>query len=279
MKNKLAFWLITCILSIFVIYILVISIVMPVMTKTALPKVVINAPVVKEKSGKGKTENPNPKEEPIPDSLVAKSSKDGLKDIFELRKKENWLQSRFELASEDSMYLVLDLTHNSAVIEMKGIVLHECKVIKSEVSNSITMFQNETLLNWMAEPFTVKRVDSTIPKISFIEKIAPKDTIEANKVEVEPKMPELEDVFIVMDFDRNLRLVIQQNEKPTEKGQKVISDLRWKYQLAEIRRTVQSLTKFNRQPSMPQITIVLPKSDATILFKSLPVNIKMILKM
>ncbi len=279
MKNKLAFWLITCILSIFVIYILVISIVMPVMTKTALPKVVINAPVVKEKSGKGKTENPNPKEEPIPDSLVAKSSKDGLKDIFELRKKENWLQSRFELASEDSMYLVLDLTHNSAVIEMKGIVLHECKVIKSEVSNSITMFQNETLLNWMAEPFTVKRVDSTIPKISFIEKIAPKDTIEANKVEVEPKMPELEDVFIVMDFDRNLRLVIQQNEKPTEKGQKVISDLRWKYQLAEIRRTVQSLTKFNRQPSMPQITIVLPKSDATILYKSLPVNIKMILKM
>ena len=279
MKNKLAFWLITCILSIFVIYILVISIVMPVMTKTALPKVVINAPVVKEKSGKGKTENPNPKEEPIPDSLVAKSSKDGLKDIFELRKKENWLQSRFELASEDSMYLVLDLTHNSAVIEMKGIVLHECKVIKSEVSNSITMFQNETLLNWMAEPFTVKRVDSTIPKISFIEKIAPKDTIEANKVEVEPKMPELEDVFIVMDFDRNLRLVIQQNEKPTEKGQKVISDLRWKYQLAEIRRTVQSLTKFNRQPSMPQITIILPKSDATILFKSLPVNIKMILKM
>ena len=279
MKNKLAFWLITCILSIFVIYILVISIVMPVMTKTALPKVVINAPVVKEKSGKGKTENPNPKEEPIPDSLVAKSSKDGLKDIFELRKKENWLQSRFELASEDSMYLVLDLTHNSAVIEMKGIVLHECKVIKSEVSNSITMFQNETLLNWMAEPFTVKRVDSTIPKISFIEKIAPKDTIEANKVEVEPKMPELEDVFIVMDFDRNLRLVIQQNEKPTEKGQKVISDLRWKYQLAEIRRTVQSLTKFNRQPSMPQITIILPKSDATILYKSLPVNIKMILKM
>jgi len=279
MKNKLAFWLTTCILSIIVVYILVISVVMPVMTKNALPKIVINAPIVKDKSGKGKTESPNPKEDPISDSLVEKSSKDGLKDIFELRKKENWLQSRFELASEDSMYLVLDLAHNSAVIEMKGVVLHECKVVKSEVSNSINMFRNESLLNWMAEPFTVKHIDSTIPKISFIEKIAPKDTIEANKVEVEPKIPELEDVFIVMDFDRNLRLVIQQNEKPTEKGQKVISSLSWKYQLAEIRRTVQSLTKFNRQPSMPQITITLPKSDATILYKSLPVNIKMILRM
>ena len=279
MKNKLAFWLITCILTIIGIYILVISVVMPVMTKNALPKIVSNVPVVKEKSGKGKPENSIPKEDPISDSLIAKSSKDGLKDIFELRKKENWLQSRFELACEDSMYLVLDLAQNSAVIEMKGVVLHECKVVKSEVSNSIKMFQNETLLNWMAEPFTVKHIDATIPKISFIEKIAPKDTIEANKVEVEPKAQELEDVYIVMDFDRNLRLVIQQNEKPTEKGQKVISALSWKYQVNEIRRTVQALTKFNRQPTMPQISIILPKSDATILYKSLPVNIKMILRM
>ena len=279
MKNKLAFWLITSILSVIVIYILVVAVVMPVMTKNVFPKAVINKPITKEKSGKGKIDSSNQKKEPVTDSLLAKSSSDGLKELFDIRKKENWLQSRLELASEDSMYLVIDLAHNSAVIEMKGIVLHECKIVKSEISNSIKTFHNDILLNWMAEPFNVKHVDATIPKISFIEKIAPKDTIEANKVEVEPKMPELGDVYIVMDFDRNLRLVIQQSDKPDDKGQKVISALRWKYQLAEIRRTVQSLTKFNRQPSMPQISIILPKSDATILYKSLPVNLKMILRL
>jgi hypothetical protein len=279
MKNKLTFWLITSILSIIFIYILVVAVVMPVMTKNVFPKAVINKPLTKEKSGKGKVDSSNQKKEAVSDSLLAKSSKDGLKDLLDIRKKENWLQSRLELASEDSMYLVLDLAHNVAIIEMKGIVLHECKIIKSEISNSIKTFQNDILLNWMAQPFSVKRIDATIPKISFIEKIAPKDTIEANKTIAEPKMPELEDVYIVMDFDRNLRLVIQQSEKPEEKGEKVIKALRWKYQLSEIRRTVQSLTKFNRQPSMPQISIILPKSDATILYKSLPVNLKMILKL
>lgn len=278
MKNKLTFWLITSVLSIFVIYILVVAVVMPVMTKNVFPKAVINKPVTKEKSGKGKIDNTTQKKEPISDSFAEKSSIDGLKDLFDIRKKENWLQSRLELASEDSMYLVLDLPRNSAVIEMKGIVLHECKIIKTKISNSIKMYHNDVLLNWMAEPFTVRHIDATIPKISFIEKIAPKDTIEANKVDVEPKMQELEDVFIVMDFNRNLRLVIQQFEKPSEKGKKVISELRWKYQLEEITRTVQSLTKFNRQPSMPEISIILPRSDATILYKSLPVNLKVILR-
>ena len=265
MKNKLAFWLITSILSIIVIYILVVAVVMPVMTRNVFPQAIINKPVTKDKSGKVKIDNSNQKKEQVSDSLVEKSSRDGLKNLFDIRKKENWLQSRLELACEDSMYLVLDLATNSAVIEMKGIVLHECKIVKSEISNSIKTFHNDILLNWMAEPFNVKRIEATIPKISFIEKIAPKDTIEANKVAAEPKIPELGDVYIVMDFDRNLRLVIQQSEKPEEKGQKIISAIRWKYQLTEIRRTVQSLTNFNRQPSMPQISIILPKSDATIL--------------
>jgi hypothetical protein len=177
------------------------------------------------------------------------------------------------------MYLVLDLINNTAILEMKGVPLHECRILNSNISNSIKMYHTETLLNWMAEPFTVKHVEATIPKIVFIEKIAPKDTIEANKVQVEPAMPKLGDVYIVMDFDRNLRLVISQTEKPDAEGKKLISDLRWKYQRIEIKRTLQSFIKFNREPAMPQIDIVLPKSDATILYKALPLYPKMILRM
>ena len=277
MKNKFAFWFITVLSLILVIYVLETSVVMPVWTKNPLPKVTVNKPVVKEKPGK--SDDNNAKDEPIPDTLVAGDSKDARTKLFALRKKEDLLQSRFELASEDSMYLVLDLVRNSAIIEMKGIELHDCRILHSEVSNSIKMDQSEALLNWMSEPFTVKHIDATIPKISFIEKIAPKDSTEANKLQAEPKMPKLGDVFIVMDFNRNLRLVIQQDEKPDDEGKKIISDLRGKYNKLEIQRTLQALTKFNRQPAMPQISIVLSKFDATILYKSLPVNLKLILRM
>ncbi|MCX6238426.1 MAG: hypothetical protein NTY07_12860 [Bacteroidia bacterium] len=277
MKNKLSFWVITSVLSIFVIYALINTVLIPALSKNPLPKATVQ---IKDEKGKtGKVENINPKDDTIPDSLVSHNSKDAKMKLFELRKREVLLHSRLTLANEDSMYLVLDLINNIAILEMKGVSLHECRIIDSNISNSIKMYQTETLLNWMAEPFTVKHVEATIPKIVFIEKIAPKDTIEANKVQVEPAMPKLGDVYIVMDFDRNLRLVISQTEKPDAEGKKLISDLRWKYQRIEIKRTLQSFIKFNREPAMPQIDIVLPKSDATILYKALPLNPKMILRM
>lgn len=277
MKNKLSFWVITSVLSIFVIYALINTVLIPALSKNPLPKATVQ---IKDEKGKtGKVENINPKDDTIPDSLVSHNSKDAKMKLFELRKREVLLHSRLTLANEDSMYLVLDLINNIAILEMKGVSLHECRIIDSNISNSIKMYHTETLLNWMAEPFTVKHVEATIPKIVFIEKIAPKDTIEANKVQVEPAMPKLGDVYIVMDFDRNLRLVISQTEKPDAESKKLISDLRWKYQRIEIKRTLQSFIKFNREPAMPQIDIVLPKSDATILYKALPLNPKMILRM
>jgi len=282
MKNKLTFWIITSVLSILVIYALVTTVLMPVLTKNPLPKAIVQTSDDNEKNSKEKKtkdDNNDSKDEIISDTVVSTGSKDAKVKLFELRKREVLLHSRLELAGEDSMYLVLDLINNTAILEMKGVMLHESRILKSSVSNSIKMYHTEALLNWMAEPFMLKRAEATIPKIEYVEKIAPKDTIEANKVAVEPAAPKLGDVYIVMDFDRNLRLVISQSEKPDEDGKKIINAMRRKYQEVEVRRSLQSLVKFNRQPAMPQISIVIPKSDATIFYKALPVRPKMIIRM
>lgn len=277
MKNKFAFWVITIVLIIFVLYTWLNTTLLPVFTKNPLPKATIVTP--DEKVRIGKTGQNNPKDDTITALPLADNNKDAQTKLFEFRKKEVLLRSRLTLANEDSMYLVLDLVNNKAILEMKGIELHECQILDSKISNSIKMYHTEALINWMAEPFTLKHVDATIPKISFIEKIAPKDSTEANKVVAEPIMPKLGDVFIVMDFDRNLRLVISQGEKPDTEGKKLISALRWKYRGIEIRRSLQSLIKFNREPAKPEIDIVLPKSDVTILYKALPLNPRMILRL
>ena len=285
MKNKLTFWIITSVLAIFTIYTLVNTVLLPAFTKNPLPRATIVVSEEKEKPAKGenkksaKKEDNSSTDDTISDSAVSGNSKEAKMKLFELRKQENLLHSRLTLADEDSMYLVLDLVNNIAILEMKGVSLHECHILKANISNSIKMYHTEALLNWMAEPFMVKHVEATIPKIVFVEKIAPKDSIEANKVAVEPTAPKLGDVLIVMDFERNLRLVVEQSEKPDEEGQKIISAMKWKYQSAEIRRSLQSLLKFNRQPAMPEIDIVIPKSDATILYKALPLRPKLILRM
>jgi hypothetical protein len=281
MKNKLTFWIITSILSVFVIYALVNIVLMPVLTKNPLPKAVTRTSGEKEKNNKeDNKENNNDSKDDEPSDVKGSGGSSGDKmKLFDLRKAEVLLHSRLTLANEDSMYMVLDLVNNTAILEMKGIPLHECHIIQSKVSNSIKMYHTEALINWMSEPFVVRRAEATIPKIEYVEKIAPKDSIEANKVPVEPASAKHGDVYIVMDFDRNLRLVISQNEEPDPEGKSLITAMRRKYQESEVRRSIQSLLKFNREPVMPQITIVIPKTDATIFYKALPVRPKMILRM
>jgi len=281
MKNKTAFWLSTTILLLLVIYVLVCTVVLPVVTKNPLPHAKVSEITEDEKNqGKGKEKTAGEENSNIiSESLQTGNKKDALQKLFELRKREKLLQSRYILANEDSMYLVLDLIDKKAILEMKGISLHECKITDYHISNSIKMYHNESLINWFAEPFYMKNADASIAKIEFNEKIAPKDTAEANKAEVIPTAPKLGDVFIVMDFERNLRLIINQTEKPDKEGQKVISAMRWKYRKTELTRSLNSLFKFNREPAMPQIEIVLPKTDAIIIYRALPEKPKMVLRM
>ena len=294
MKGKIAFWIITLILTVFVIYMSVVTVIQPVFTKNPLPKAIIRNSEVKEKVSKGdkgkvskgdkdKVAKPDPSNSVDDDSVASsdgsRSPKESVNKLIELRRKEILLRSRLALASEDSTYLILDLINNTAVLELKGIPLHECKILHSEISSSFKSYPKDALLNWMSEPFVLKNVEATIPKISFIEKIAPKDTLEANKMVSEPKETKLGDVYVIMDFDRNLRLVISQIEQPDADGLKLISDIKRKYHKIEITRSVKALTKFNREPVKPQIEIIIPKSDATILYKSLPLNPRMILWM
>lgn len=277
MKNKIAFWIITLGLTILILYISVITIIRPVFTTNALPKT--SARNVEKVVKSGKDDIKKQEDESMASKADGNANADSVHKLLELKRKELLIRSRYLLASDDSMYLILDLINDLAILELKGISLHECHILHKEISNSIKSYSAEALLNWSYEPFEMKTVDATIPKIIFVEKIAPKDTLEANKMVTEPKETKLGDVFIVMEFDRNLRLVISQNEKPDAEGEKIIGDLRRKYSKGEISRSIQALLNFSREPVKPQIEIIIPKSDATIFYKALPLNPRMILRM
>jgi hypothetical protein len=282
MKNKLAFWLITVLLSVLVLYSLVCVVVLPVMTKNQNQKTTVKAPVNNEKqdnktSKKKKSVDKDTKEEPKPDTLADANSLGSVPKLFQLKKVENFLQSKMELVNEDSVYLVLDLVKKTANLELKGISLHECKILDSHISNLIKDQPAEALINWSSEPFKMKSDEATIPKVSFLIKYAPKDTIEANQAEELPEPPKRGDVYVVMDFNRNLRLIIQQVEKPDKEGQKNISTLKWKFRKQEIIKSLNALIHFKRDTAIPTIDIVLSKADATLLYRALPYKPKLLL--
>jgi hypothetical protein len=284
MRNKLAFWFITIILLAVLLYSWACLVVMPVMTHDHIPTSTTiiqgsNEKQITKPNKKNKVEDKDVRENQIPESLKVSNRKEAISKLVELRMKENFLQSKMSLINDDSMYFVVDLVKKTADLELKGVSLHECEILDSQISNFITHQPAESLLSWSREPFHMLREDATIPKVSWIVKIAPKDTIEANQAEELPEPPKRGDVYVVMDFDRNLRLIIQQAEKPDKEGDKIISELKGKYRKQEVMKSLDALLHFKRETVKPTIDIVLSKADATILYRALPYKPKLLIRL
>jgi hypothetical protein len=294
MAKKNLFWSITIILILISAYVLTTTVILPVATINPLPEAVSpkieakkdNNPKKQDKSDNAskKTDKNAKKVDPkVQNSSVAtelvSNSKDDLAMLFELKKTETLLRSRYNLSSEDSIYMVLDLINKVATLEMKGIPLHDSPIHEVWISNSIKMFHNEALLHWIAQPFVLKNANSTIERVQFLVKNAPKDTIEANKAEAIPAPRKTEDVFIVLNFERNLQLVIQQSEISQGEDKARIDSIKGNFFKQETQKSMKALTNFKRDAITPKIFISMPKADAITLYRALPQKLIMVLRM
>jgi hypothetical protein len=295
MANKPLFWTVTILLVLISIFVLTITVILPVVNKNPLPEALPRSvaktdngtkksekadsvPVKGEKVDKNgkkrevKVQNSPRKEEPV------SADKEDLKTFYELKKNESILRARYSLSGEDSIYLVLDLVNKAAILEMKGIPLHDMPLTNIWISNSIRMFHSEAMIRWINQPFVLKNAVSTIERVQFLVKVAPKDTIEANKAETTPAPRKTDDVFIVMNFERNLQLVIQQSEPSEGADKDRIDSLKNELNKSEFTKSLRALTSLKREAVTPKIVITLPKRDAITLYQSLPQKLKMILK-
>lgn len=297
MAKKSLFWSITVILGLIAAYLLTNTVILPVATKNPFPEPLSpktevkgdnnskktekteNAAKKNDKTGKG-AKKPESKIQNIEDTeTTVANSKDDLTKYFDLKKSEYLLRNRYNLSSEDSIYLVLDLVNKVARLEMKGIPLHDCQIKQQWISNSIKMSRSDAFLRWISQPFVVKNVDATIERVQFLVKNAPKDTIEANKMETQPAPRRTEDVYIVMNFDRDLQLIIQQAEISEGEDLARIESIKKRLVKREIEKSVKSITTLNRDVVAPRIVITLSKTDAITIYRALPQKLKMVLKM
>jgi len=297
MAKKYLFWTVTILLILITAYVLTTTVILPVATKNQFPEAVLPKAEVKvdnnaKKSGKAdnapkknvkvdkSAKKADAKVQNSSESEVSGSnSKDDLMKLFELKKTETLLRSRYNLSSEDSIYLVLDLINKVATLEMKGIPLHDSNIKDVWISNSIRMFHTEELLHWISQPFVLKNANATIDRVQFLVKNAPKDTIEANKAEALPTPRKTEDVYIVLNFERNLQLVIQQTEISEGADKARIDSLKRSLFKRETTKSIKALSSFKRDAITPKIIIKMPKTDAITLYRALPQKLKMVLRM
>jgi hypothetical protein len=222
------------------------------------------------------------KESDASPSLASSLNDVQLSDIQKIIRKENeraFEQTRLSLAEKDSIYMILDVPDSLLLLEIKGVTVKKTPIINLEISNRFSLISHENLLPWISQSFTLERDLSTIPKAPIVVKQAPKDTIEAAKMSSKPAAPDSTNVFFTLYFDRNLVLEIEQSEPP-EKGATEKVETYQKIKRKESTRSVFEMLRNPQQSDQPMLVkLVISEPEARAIYRAVPTNTRLILKL
>jgi hypothetical protein len=160
--------------------------------------------------------------EPLADSTLAEISSERrelAQKMATLEIDQAFWQARLQLAKGDSICLAVDLLDSVATLEVKGVPMRQCKILRYRRSGVIKRLRSQGRLQpWLAEPFVLQKELATLPKAPIRIKEAPKDTIEASESKGQDLPIEQRDAEFTLHFDRNLTLVVEQAQAPSFKG-------------------------------------------------------------
>jgi hypothetical protein len=196
-----------------------------------------------------------------------------LKDstYVKLLKERAFLQSKTVMAQTDSIYLTLNLTDSIANLEISGVVVHKAKLSHIEISKILLGDNEYSLLAMLPSPFIISQSFSTIKKEPLMIKMAPKDTSEY-KPDIMPDTSITEPVNYILVMKSGIRIYVYQKENIKLNDR--ISQFRFDFsdRLRDTWSALKRVVTMKVPEYHPFIKIRLPRTDAKIIYRSIPKN-------
>jgi hypothetical protein len=209
-----------------------------------------------------------------PDQEWLTSVDDSLKNkIAGVISRESYLIACLEMTKTDSISLAVSLPDSSVSLVVQGVTIYKAKIFSFKVSNAILKTDPFVIAHWLAKPFVINNHFASIQKAPVLYKKAPKDTIEAmSQLEIDPFKDDLDPVYISMNLDRKLNLIIEQVE-PLERGNlKKLKKYRRDLKSVNRKNVFNHLLNFTPIEFIPEISIVIDKRAARVIYRALPVD-------
>ena len=185
---------------------------------------------------------------------------------------------RLALAGKDSIYMRLQLADSTLHLEIKGVAAYSGKMLDLELGAPFASITPQLRAEWAAEPFVMQHRNATIEVFPVVYKDAPKDTAEANALSSEPMAPEKTAVFFDLQFDRGLRLLVEQVEEPEPGNQRIVNAYLRREQRAQSGSFLRAARRI--KPFLPEMTVKfrLPAEEARALYRALPEQAHLLLQ-
>jgi hypothetical protein len=212
--------------------------------------------------------------EPLADSVLAEISterRELAQKMATLEIDQAFWEARLQLAKGDSISLSVDLMDSVASLEVKGVSMRQCKILRYRGSGVIQRLRAQGRLQpWLSTPFILQKELATLPKAPIRIKEAPKDTIEASESKGQDLPSEHRDAEFTLHFDRSLTLVVEQAQAPSFKGRlrEIWYDLRRIF--GDAGGALVSLCHLQLPQHRIWIEIELSREDAKAIYRALP---------
>jgi hypothetical protein len=198
----------------------------------------------------------------------------------ELELTKAFLKNRVEAAkASDSVCLSIDLKDSIIYLDINGVLIRECPLDHIQYSRFLDLASHEEKLRWVSEPFMLEDHISTIPKIPYIIKAAPKDTLEAQEQSAQPLPVDTTTVYFALYFQRNLSVEIIQSEPPNRADNQLIR----KYRKAQNKFSRKSISKAVLSGKAPEpeirITLHVSQEDARAIYRGIPLHAMLSLRL
>lgn len=191
-----------------------------------------------------------------------------------------FLKARLLASKSDSFVLVVNIPDSLVSLHIQGVPVFEAKLSGYKKSRIFEKYSRSVLARWAEYPFEVEHSLSSIPKMPIIYKKAPKDTSEAAEHQKNLAVPVIqEDTWFKMYTDRNFRLMIYPVEKPVGKGRIVRNKFFRNVRSQEKRDLIKSFVKLKIPEYHSNITLFVSASDAKVIYRALPEQALVVIKL
>ncbi len=205
-----------------------------------------------------------------------------LPGVYKLRKESAFWQSRLAMAKGDSICVTIDLVDSVVCLELQGVVVHSAPVRNYFKSELFEALKPEAILNIIGQPATVVSHEASFSKDPIKLKKAPKDTAEANAAVVQEVLAQklaeeeaLKPLFYNLTLNNGVLITFSQEH--TE-GWKSLPYL-LKQKIEKIEKNSVQISKFKLPEYTPSIIIEMTREDAASIFRGLPENASVALRL
>jgi hypothetical protein len=203
---------------------------------------------------------------------VGNVKNDNLNDpeIYALLKEKDWLSSRLEANSGDSISLSLNLKDSVMQIELQGVVLKKSKITNIRFSGFFDRLDATTYDYLFSKPLKTLSFDATTPKIPLMVKKAPADTIEAQLQLKKDTVKKAEPVEWRLNLEHDITLIVKglEPDAPAVTSTQLYS----RYGIKRFINGMKEISQFKAPAYKPVIYVFIPVDDARSIFRALPIE-------